>query len=88
MNFDSESNLKSTNQGSSSHFSKIVKCFKRDKFGQKQAQCRSKSVAIVCYECGEKIHKSNASPNAQKKPFEKRKKETQKGFSRNGTTAT
>ena len=33
FNIDSESNLKSTDQGSSSHFSKDVKCFKRGKFG-------------------------------------------------------
>ena len=80
LNFDSESNLKGTDQGSSSHFSKDVKCFKCGKFGYKQAQCRSKTVAIVCYECGEKGHKANACPKAQKKPFDKRNKETQKRF--------
>ena len=80
LNFDSESNLKGTDQGSSSHFSKDVKCFKCGKFGHKQAQCRSKTVAIVCYECGEKGHKANACPKAQKKPFDKRNKETQKRF--------
>ena len=47
LNFDSESNLKGTDQGSSSHLSKDVKCFKCGKFGLKQAQCRSKTVAIV-----------------------------------------
>ena len=53
LNFDSESNLKCTDQCSSSHFKKDVKCFKCGKFGHKQAQFRSKTVAIVCYECGE-----------------------------------
>ena len=78
LNFDSESNLKGTDQGSSSHLSKDVKCFKCGKFGHKQAQCRSKTVAIVSYESGEKGHKANACPKAQKKPFDKRNKETQK----------
>ena len=81
LNFDSESNLKSKDQGSSSHISKDVKYFKRGKFGHKQAQCRSKTVAIVCYEYGEESHNANACPKAQKKPFEKRNKETQKTFS-------
>ena len=57
-----------------------MKCFKCDKFGLKQAQCRSKTVAIVCYECGEKGLKANACPKAQKKPFDKRNKETQRRF--------
>ena len=38
LNFDSESNLKSMNQCSSSHFCKDLKCFKCGKFGHKQAQ--------------------------------------------------
>ena len=80
LNFDSESNLKGTDEGSSSHFSKDVKCFKCGKFGHKQAQCRSKTVAIVCYECGEEGHKANACPKAQKKPLDKRNKKTQKRF--------
>ena len=57
-----------------------MKCFKCSKFGHKQAQCQSKIVAIVCYECGEKGHKANACPKAQKKPFDKRNKETRKRF--------
>ena len=65
FNFDSENNLKITNQGSSSHFSKDVKCSECGKFGHKQAQCRSKTVTIVCYECGEKGHATNACPKAQ-----------------------
>ena len=90
LNFDSESNLKSRDQCSSSHFSKDVTCFKCGKFGHKQAQNRSKTVAIVCYECGGKGHKANACPKGQKKPFDKRHKVIQKKtiFSRNGTKAT
>ena len=80
LSFDCESNLKSTVQGSSSHFNNDVKCFKCAKFGHKQAQCRSKTVAIVCYECGEKGHKANACLKAQKKPYDKRNKETQRSF--------
>ena len=57
-----------------------MKCFKCGKFGHKQAQCRSKAVAIVCYECGEKGHKANACHKAQKKPFDIRNKETRKRF--------
>ena len=58
-----------------------MKRFNCDKYGHKQAHCRSKTVAIVCYECGEKRHNANACPKAQKKPFEKRNKETHKRFS-------
>ena len=72
LNYKSGSNLKSTDQGPSSHFSIDVKYFKWDKSGHKQAKYRSKTVAIVCIECGEKGHKANACPKAQKKPFEKR----------------
>ena len=67
LNCDSDSILKSTGKGSSSQFSEAVKCFKCGKFDHKQAQCRSKKVAIVCYECGEKGHKANLCPEAQKK---------------------
>ena len=40
----------------------------------------SETVAIVWYKCGEKGHKANACPKAQKKQFDKRNKETQKRF--------
>ena len=43
LSFDSGSNLKSTDQGPSSHFSIDVKYFKRGKSGHKQAKCRSKT---------------------------------------------
>ena len=87
LSFDSESNLNSMTQGSSLHFSKDVKCFKCGKFGHKQAQCRSKTVTVVCHEC-EKSYMGNACPEAQKEPFEKRNGELQKSFSQNGTKAT
>ena len=45
-----------------------------------QAQCRSKTVNIVCFDCGEKGHKANACLTFQKKSFEKRNKETRKWF--------
>ena len=80
LNFYSESNLKGTDQGFSSHFSKDLKCFKCRKFGHKQGQCRSKTFSIVCYEGGEKSHKANACSKAQNKPFDKRNKKTQKRF--------
>ena len=69
-------------QGSSSHSSKDLKGFKFGgvKFGHKPAECRYKTVAIVCSECGEKGQKANAYPKARKKPFVKRNKETQKRF--------
>ena len=54
--------------------------FKCGTFGHKQAQCRSKTVAIVCYGCGEKGHEANSCPKGQKKSFDKRNKETQKRF--------
>ena len=57
-----------------------MKCFKCGKLGHKQAQSRSKTVAIVCYECDEKGHKAKACHKSQKKPFDKRDKETQKRF--------
>ena len=71
VNVDSESlkilKPKSTDQGSGLHSSKDMKCFKCGKIGHKQAQCRSKTVAIICCECGEKGHKANACPKAPSK---------------------
>ena len=63
LDFDSDSCRGQTDQGTSSHFTKDVKCIKCGKIDQGQSECRARVSAIVCYECGEKGHKANECPN-------------------------
>ena len=62
MNFNSGSCRCQTDQGTSSHFTEYVKCFKCGKIGRRQSESRAKVSAIVCYVCGEKGHKPNECP--------------------------
>ena len=67
MNFDSDSCRGQPEQGTSSHFTKHVNCFKCGEIGHRQIECRAKVSVIVFYECGEKGHKANECPKRKNK---------------------
>ena len=68
MNFDSDScRTGQPEQGTISHFTEDVKCFKCGKIGHRQSDCRAKVSVIVCYECGEKDHKANECSKTKNK---------------------
>ena len=67
MKLVSDSCRDQTDQGTSSHFTKDVKCFKCGEIGHRQSECRAKVSAIVCYEDGEKSHKANECPKKKNK---------------------
>ena len=66
LNFDSDTFTKQHDQGTSSHFSRDLKCFKCGRNGHRQSECRTKVPSIVCYECGEKGHKAKTCPKKKK----------------------
>ena len=67
LNFDSECCRGQPEQGTSSHFTKDVNCFKCGNLGHRQSECRAKVSVIVCYECGAKGHKANECPKTNNK---------------------
>ena len=48
LNFDTDSCRGQTDRGTSSHFTKDVKCFEFGQIGHRKSECRAKVSAVVC----------------------------------------